>query len=814
MKSPQEELEHSMVYAGRQRAERMMASNEEGGRAASNPYASPIFRRFIQPLADVIQADLTAKRPGRRQAHVALLAGLDTQVVAFVACRAILAILLTSTRDADETSGGNIRTIALTVGRAVYNELIMSQFENINPALYHHMVRDFSRKLTKSERHRIRVLRDQAQKNNIALVEWGNGARDQVGVYLVSVMEQLGFVELQYFEDTYRDKRRMGHNVMLSSEVLSIISRLKEHVAETTPMTWPCIEVPKPWLKMSGGGWHTKAMQKTAPFCILRGWTPDTYIRKNDMPVVRSAINHLQSVAWKINGRMLDTVREVAKRFDMEEIICQGERAKPQKPTWLGAKEDKTQMTEQQQHEFVVWKRSMAGWYTDMKLRGIKAGRFFVATSTAERFRAYPSIYFVWQADFRGRLYPQSQGLSPQGSDLQKALLQFGEGKPLNSESAVKWFHIQGANKFGFDKATQAERVQWVVDRHDMILGFAHDPIRNNEWQEADSPLQFLAWCFEYGDWVADPVNFVSRQPISMDGSCNGLQNFSAMLRDEIGGQATNLTANQVMEDIYRKVAEAATARLQALEDDAEGYRSRWLAHGISRTVVKRAVMTTPYGVTQQSAIDYVVADYMKHGLSPEFEKSEWHKAARYLVSNGVWPAIGDVVVKARAAMDWLRKAAGEVMKTGAEEIQWVTPSGFVATQQYFEKEVTQIRSHLFGTYKLMVATTTDEPSKSKHKSSMAPNFVHSMDAAHLHLTTAAAADAGINSLAMIHDDYGTHAADAEALYHLIREQFVEMYTKNDPLAEFAARHKIVAPLPEKGTLDLNEVLRSPFFFT
>lgn len=29
-----------------------------------------------------------------------------------------------------------------------------------------------------------------------------------------------------------------------------------------------------------------------------------------------------------------------------------------------------------------------------------------------------------------------------------------------------------------------------------------------------------------------------------MDGSCNGLQNLSALFRDEIGGQATNLTAN------------------------------------------------------------------------------------------------------------------------------------------------------------------------------------------------------------------------------------------------------------------------------
>jgi len=88
------------------------------------------------------------------------------------------------------------------------------------------------------------------------------------------------------------------------------------------------------------------------------------------------------------------------------------------------------------------------------------------------------------------------------------------------------------------------------------------------------------------------------------------------------------------------------------------------------------------------------------------------------------------------------------------------------------------------------------------------------MDAAHLHLTTAAAKDGGIDALAMIHDDYGTHAAKAQRLYDCIRRQFVIMYDMHDPIEAFRKRYDFLPDAPAKGTLDIREVLRSDFFFS
>ena len=76
----------------------------------------------------------------------------------------------------------------------------------------------------------------------------------------------------------------------------------------------------------------------------------------------------------------------------------------------------------------------------------------------------------------------------------------------------------------------------------------------------------------------------------------------------------------------------------------------------------------------------------------------------------------------------------------------------------------------------------------------------------------------GISSFAMIHDDFGTHACDAEKMQQIIAETFVDLHSNNDVLAVFKQaheeRHDIVLPaLPERGDLNIHDVLNSKYFF-
>ncbi|ATI16335.1 RNA polymerase [Caulobacter phage Lullwater] len=800
----QVELELEMYAFGRARANRMMTKNEEQGRANNNPYASAVYRRFILPLAAVIQEDLDDKKPGRRKAYVKLLEALDPEAVAYLAVRHTLNALMNQ-------SDANLRGVMTAVGRACYHELCLALFEHEDPALFHTLVTDFGRRMSKSERHRMTVFKMQARERGITVPEWGPQGVQQVGAYLLEHLAQLEMVEITPVQRSAgrSDLVRNGYDFRLHPDVFHLISELKAYAAESMPYFLPCIEKPRDWTSISDGGFHTREMRRLMPYAIRAkaNWSD---LAEYDLGKPLAAINKLQSVAWQVNSEMLDAIRNVARHFDMDEILSQAEFPAPPAPEWLAPDMTSENMTEVQKTEFKHWKRQKADWFTQMKLRGTKYGRFYTATSIADKFRNFPNLYFVYFADFRGRLYAQTTGISPQGSDLQKALIRFANGKPITTKNAERWFYVHGANKWGYDKESLDDRVKWVKDRHDLLIGFAEDPIGNRDWRDADCPLQFLAWCFEYRRYHSDP-DFKSHIPIGMDGSCNGLQNFSAMLRDEVGGRATNLVPGAKPSDIYQMVADVTTSRLQAVEEDEGNYRNRWLSHGISRSLVKRSVMTLPYGSTRFSCADFIVGDYMKLGKAEEFAKEEYRHSAQYL-SHYVWDSIGDVVVKAREAMSWLQASARSIIRDGAEEIVWVTPTGFPVIQLYWEQESHRIRTNLCGNAFLRVNVEQETADINRHKNGIAPNFVHSYDASHLTVVTVDSPED--MDLAMIHDDYGTHAADAQALYDLIRVSFVNLYADFDPLKDFQERYQLKTDPPAKGTLDLNCVLESPYFFS
>jgi DNA-directed RNA polymerase len=75
----------------------------------------------------------------------------------------------------------------------------------------------------------------------------------------------------------------------------------------------------------------------------------------------------------------------------------------------------------------------------------------------------------------------------------------------------------------------------------------------------------------------------------------------------------------------------------------------------------------------------------------------------------------------------------------------------------------------------------------------------------------------------MIHDSYGTHAADTPALARILREVFVGMFGGGHNLLEEFTKEVVqvldedkkqeLPELPELGSLDVSKVLEAEFFF-
>lgn len=502
-------------------------------------------------------------------------------------------------------------------------------------------------------------------------------------------------------------------------------------------------------------------------------------------------------MAWQINERVLDAVRAASLLYDVGDIV--GAHIEPA-PEFRGDTEDEKR----------AWKGEMRQWYTEKKTRGVHHMRAQRTFAEAQELRAYPSLWFTYFADSRGRKYARAGGVSPQGNDFEKGILRFAKGKPLGTEEAATWFLINGANKYGVDKVSLVDRQAWVAEHHDAIMAAANEPLDSPFWRQADNPVQFLAWAFEYRDWRAggSSLAFVSHLALGQDGTCNGLQNYGALLADDVGGHAVNLVPTEAPRDIYADVAARTTQLLEGMAESP--IRDAWLRHGINRKITKRTTMTLPYGCTRFACSQFIVEDYLEKVAPPEIPKAEYGEAANYL-SHVVWAAIGDTVVKAREGMDWLKGWAKDAIAKG-QRVAWVAPNGLRVVSEYKRVKVREIESVAFKN-RMRMYESTDKIDVVKTTNAIAPNFIHSLDAAHLDMVLAAAELEGIQ-VAAIHDDFGTHAADTARLHQIIREQFVVLYKDNTILKDLAASTGYDVPPPTPGLLNVDDILKSPYFFS
>ena len=103
-------------------------------------------------------------------------------------------------------------------------------------------------------------------------------------------------------------------------------------------------------------------------------------------------------------------------------------------------------------------------------------------------------------------------------------------------------------------------------------------------------------------------------------------------------------------------------------------------------------------------------------------------------------------------------------------------------------------------------------------RQAIAPNYIHSLDAAHMFLTIYRLIALGFTHLSMIHDSYGCYAPLIGQMLTIIREEFIEMHSEN-LLEKFQGEiqnqlGKVLPDPPARGTLDINLVRTSEYFFS
>lgn len=594
----------------------------------------------------------------------------------------------------------------------------------------------------------------------------------------------------------------------LTDEAWATIEHCNESASLQNPLLLPTLIPPLEWHYKDGqviGGYHhikqplfTKKLNAhTAADC--------------NAPSQRflDSINKIQDTAWSINPYIMmvvDMIIGTGKGLGGVPRVCELEakRLTTEEYEALSKEERKAFLSEQ------------ASIREDIASQRGRYSAFVRKVAVARKMLSHERFYFPHFADFRGRLYPMPAELTPQGDQVAKALLHFAEPKELG-ESGLFWLKVHAANTFGKDKDSLADRVKWVDENLEMLADCCIDPLTNTEWSNADEPLPFLAACRELTSAyeLNDPTQYESHIAIAMDGTCNGMQLLSLLGRDNVGAEKTNCRHFDKRFDLY---SEVATKVLEICERErgvnevaSEWYNKLHNNPSKARKTVKRAVMTTPYGVTGRGIAEQLVNDRHCNDMGDVSRAS----ASDYM-KDCILEAMSAVNGKAVEIMGYFQETAGALAQA-QKPLSWYTPMGLKVTQCYYRLADKRVQT-VFGTIALWTEDKDMGLDVQKQYQSAAPNVIHSFDAAMLQMTVEKLASKGHTDFAMIHDSYGVHAGAVAELHATLRQAAYEIFSA-DSMAEFheyvQAQTEIELPTPPtQGEYDIAEVLNAPYFFS
>ncbi len=848
------ELEERMVSIGRQQARKEIAEARKRGDESGTRYGQSLLGISMQGVSDAITTFIekaSSGVPGKRHIAVKYLKQVDPDVAAYTALRVVIDGLVGKRQVLQRT--------AVVIGSRIEDEVRFGKFEEEDKKSFSR-AQQRAKKATSYDRKKATMSGYERRFTEAEWYTWPEQDRLHIGAALIDMIVAQGLVQV---EDEVNSRRNTSKVLTPTERLVQWIEREATKTELLSPAYMPMVVRPLDWTTPFDGGYLTREAQGRNPLVKTRNanYLTEMADRVEDMPMVYDSLNALQRTAWKINRDVFDTMAELwergnataglPQREDISHVSC------PKCGQSLPIAEMNTRSKVEPhtcfEDEAVMRKWKQDAYRTHNKNVSLRSKRLSLEKSlkVARMFVEEEAIYFPYQLDFRGRIYC-IPSFNPQGHDQVKGLLHFAEGKAIEDGVAAGWLAIQGANVWGFDKASLEDRIGWVEENQDLILATAADPVSTIWWMDADKPFQFLAFCFEWAGFIDQGYGYVSHLPVALDGSCSGIQHFSAMLKDPVGGAAVNLVPADKPQDIYQAVcdkvleklhgitenqlsstiAKATTPSSPKLKKEAEAISyslsdfelaEGWLKLEPNRSTTKRQVMTLPYGSTLYSCREYTEAwmkeAIAKHG-SPFPQEAQFQ--ATVFMSELIWSSISEVVVAARAAMGWLQACAKE-LAAEALPVYWTTPVGFPVMQHYVNTTRRRVKTKIGDTFiKLTLAQPTDTIDKRRMQNAISPNVVHSLDATHLVMSVCYAYNNNINSFAMIHDSFGTHAADTEMLAACLREAFVDMYEETDVLGNLRSQfqrqvavsnEENIPQVPNKGSLDVAAVRQSDFFF-
>jgi DNA-directed RNA polymerase len=764
-------LERRAIACGEQRLLRDTQKLEERSYASATIYGAASIQAALGEVSRVIQD--TIKRIYERQNGVDFAA--IHQYLTDIEPEAAAAIALKLTFDkvfSPKDNANEIANVIIAIGQALEQECQLRWYESQDPDLYDRIKRQYWHSACGTQQ-KATVTRTMMNRHEHHWDNWTTTIRAKLGGWLLDcVMKATGWF------DRVTVKRHNGTPTLIVPSLLFSMQKeeLMQDALMFAPMAWPMLVSPRDWSPIKAGGYllnevmHGHEMVRRGKGGLIQGNTPLLFLNK------------LQKVAYTLNNFIVDVAETLMERqYKVGKFLPIIELPLPNKPFDIAENDEarheyRRQAAEVLNHNAASFKRSC---------------RTRMTMETVKLFKEKDKFFLPWSFDYRGRTYPIPAFLTPQDTDFGKSLLKFAEPSFMTDE-AEAWLAFQVATTYGLDKATMKERQDWVLENQDLISRVATDALSNlSEWENVSEPWQFLAACEEYNACVIECTRSWTNLPVAIDATCSGLQILAGMARDQSTAKLVNVLPSDTPQDAYKVVAEMAKPKLPD-----------HLAALLDRKVTKRTVMTIPYNATKHSNRAYIREALKEKGA--EFTPEELT-----LIVNAVREAMYEVVPGPMRVMDWIKQEVGAAFKRGVDHLIWETPSGFIVNQNRRKRKVSTIKLQILGRCEVNLTTGHEGPDVAGHKSSTAPNLIHSLDASILHQ-----AFLKFNApFTVIHDSVLCRATDMGILNRVVRETYCEIFSSSNPLLDFAEAIGAETEPPIIGDLDLDSVLESTYFF-
>lgn len=806
LKKRQHDREVEAVTNSMSIAQERLDNAIEKGNVEALPYKSAVMKRMIKITDEVIENIIEKSKYNKNSLSttysVELIKDINKSLdMSTLICDFLLAELAKDPK--------TMLVMGTQLGRRIIRAYQMSEQIKENKFYYEEMTRFLNENRLGSfdEVYKRFTAGAQVDVDNL---KYNKAATEQFGVAMINKILEHPESYLMDVIDWKSDKKSYKL-VSLTPEIFDMMANIMDVAIENIHDRIPCVIPPQDWKCVNGkykGGFYSNFLKEATPIQLgdrnrKIPYIPEPYI---------TALNKLQNTEYAVNHYIYDVVKKIfvenleiaglprAEKLELTDI--------PENCSEELVKELRSERRKQHVENVKVFSKGI-GLYSALK--------------QCEELKN-DSIYFVHSLDYRGRLYCMSNGLTTQGADYIKGLLQFKEPKVVG-ERGLYWLKVRAANTFGYDKASLDDRVSFIdsMINNGTMEAIAKDPIGNWDlWKECkdEKPIQFLATAYELATAynLKDPAKHMSRLPVGLDGACNGSQHLAVLSNDESLARSVNVLPTETFQDIYQTVVDDVWENMFSFDTHQKLTKKGYLPEHIKitlnwlfttfdsppRKLVKRCVMTLPYGSTERGRMDFI-REFINKKL-----KSELPSAAPVLIKNKMVAIIAFMVDEslkkktggAILTMKYLQSvAAHEVRENGT--FKFITPLNLEVDNFI---PIVKKRRVRFMNYQVSVYTRTDRPNISKIKACSAPNYIHSLDACHL---TMVINRPEIDHLMAIHDDVGTYPSDTEQLYKTIREEFANLYRDTDYLNELSHDFEFT-PI---GNIDVDKVLDSEFFF-